>query len=292
MSDIRFGVNIHSVDSDLGAFAREAEGLGYDTIYVPDHLGAPAPFPTAVALAMATERVRVGTYVLNAAFWNSALLAREAATTDLLTGGRLVLGVGAGHMRTEFDLAGIAFEPFERRLAKLVDVLDDLDELLSSEDHQPAAVQRPRPPLLVGGTGDGVLTIAARRADILSLAGLRQLPGRPPGTFTVITAEETEERLAFFRKEAGDRIADVTIDLLVQVVEITDDRRGAAERFAGQLGGTRTADELLETPYLYFGTVDEIAGQLAERQKRYGFHGVTVQQPSYRELGRVLAALR
>jgi len=292
MTDIRFGVNLHTADSGLGALAREIEGLGYDTIYVPDHLGAPAPFPTAVAAALATERVRVGTLVLNAGFWNPALLAREAATADRLTGGRLVLGLGAGHMKSEFDLAGIPFDPFERRLAKLVDVVDDLDELLSSPDHAPAVVQRPRPPLLVGGSGDGVLTIAARRADILSLGGVWQLPGRPPGTFTLLDAERTDERLAFFRKEAGDRAADVTIDLLVQTVEITDDRRAAAARFSEELGGTLSTEQVLQTPYAYFGTVDEIAGQLAERQKRYGFHGITVQHPSYGELGRVIAAMR
>lgn len=291
MSDIGFGVNIHSVGPELGAFARELEGLGYDTIYVPDHLGAPAPFPTLVAAAAATERVRVGTYVLNAAFWNPALLAREAATADRLTGGRLVLGVGAGHMKSEFDLARIPFDPFERRLAYLVDVLDDLDELLSSADHQPTAIQSPRPPLLVGGSSDGILTIAARRADILSLGGVWQIPGRPPGTFTLLTAAKTDERLAYFRTEAGDRADEVTVDMLVQAVEITDDRRAAAARFAGQLEGLST-DDVLETPYVYLGTVDEIAGQLAERQKRYGFHGVTVQEPSYRALGQVMAALR
>lgn len=292
MSDIGFGVSIHTAGPDLGAFARELEGLGYDTIYVPDHLGAPAPFPTLVAAAAATERVRVGTYVLNAAFWNPALLAREAATADALTGGRLVLGIGAGHMKSEFELAGIPFDPFEKRLAKLIDVIDDLDELLASPDHQPAAIQRPRPPLLVGGSGDGVLTIAAQRADVLSLGGVWQLPGRPPGTFTLLSAERTEERLAFFRTEAGNRAADVRIDVLVQSVEITGDRRAAAERWSSDLGGTLSAEEVLETPYVYLGTVDEIAAQLVERQKRYGFHGVTVQQPSYAELAQVRAALR
>lgn len=291
MNDIGFGVNIHSVRPELGAFAREIEGLGYDTIYVPDHLGAPAPFPTLVAAAAATERVRVGTYVLNAAFWNPALLAREAATADALTGGRLVLGVGAGHMKSEFDLAAIPFDPFERRLAKLADVLDDLDELLRSADHRPAAIQSPRPPLLVGGSSDGVLTIAAQRADILSLGGAWQIPGRPPGTFTLLTAEKTDERLAYFRTEAGHRAGHVPVDLLVQAVEITDDRRAAATRFAERLEDLST-DEVLETPYLYFGTVDEIAEQITERQKRYGFHGLTVQEPSYRALGQVMAALR
>jgi len=294
MSDIGFGVNVHSAGPGpgLGAFARELEGLGYDTIYVPDHLGALAPFPAVAAAAAATERVRVGTYVLNAGFWNAALLAREVATTDALTGGRLVLGIGAGHMKAEFDHAGIPFHPFARRLAHLESLLDDLGGFLGDPDNAPVLIQRPRPPLLVGGTGDGILTIAAHRANILSLAGLRQRPGRPPGTFTLLSAERTDERLAHFRTAAGSRAADVRIELLVQAVEITGDRHAAAERWSAQLDGTLSTAEVLETPYLYLGTVDEIAAQLTERQRRYGFHAVTVQQRSYAELGQVIAARR
>jgi probable F420-dependent oxidoreductase len=292
MNDIRFGVNVHAAGDGFAAHARELESLGFDTIFLPDHLGMPAPFPALTAAAAATERVRVGTYVLNVGFWNTALLAREAATVDRLSGGRLVLGIGAGHMKSEFDMAGLAFEPFERRLAKLVDVVDDLDELLSSPDHAPQAVQRPRPPLLIGGTGDGVLTIAAQRADIFGLAGTRQLPGRPPGTFRLISAEETDERLAFFRSAAGPRAADIAIDVLVQRVEITDDRKGAAEKFAAELDNTLTPDEVLETPYVLFGTVEEIAEQVRVRAGRWGIGGFTVHQPAYAAMAKVIATMR
>ena len=90
---------------------REAEGFGYDAVFAADHLGIPAPFPLLVAAAEATQRLRVGTLVLNAAFWNPALLAREVATTDILTDGRLELGLGSGHMKWEFDEAGIEWLP-------------------------------------------------------------------------------------------------------------------------------------------------------------------------------------
>src|SRR5262245_13523003 len=109
MADFRFSFNVLGVSSagQLAETCRRAERYGYDTVFTADHLGFAAPFPALVAAAAATERMRVGTLVLNAAFWNPALLAREAATTDVLTGGRLELGLGAGHMKWEFDEAGI-----------------------------------------------------------------------------------------------------------------------------------------------------------------------------------------
>lgn len=289
---LRFGVNVVAADPDFATLARRIEGLGYDTIFVPDHLGAPAPFATAVAAASATERVRVGTYVLNMAFWNPALLAREIATADRLSGGRLTVGIGAGHMKSEFDRAGIAFEPYRRRMDRLAELLDELDELLTAEDHAPRPVQRPRPPLLLGGSGHAMLELAAARADLLSLGGAWQRPGHPPGTFRLLTAEEADERLAFFTERAGTRAADLPIDLLLQAVEITADRWSVARRWSDALDGELTPEQVLETPFLLIGTVDEIVAQLAERRRRYGFDGLTVLGPSYEALGQVIAALR
>src|SRR5215831_8329942 len=109
MRDFRFSFNIFGITSREAFVAecREAEEYGYDTVFAADHLGIPAPFPLLVTAAEATQRLRVGTLVLNAAFWNAALLAREVATADILTDGRLELGLGSGHMKWEFDEAGI-----------------------------------------------------------------------------------------------------------------------------------------------------------------------------------------
>jgi alkanesulfonate monooxygenase SsuD/methylene tetrahydromethanopterin reductase-like flavin-dependent oxidoreductase (luciferase family) len=110
----RFSTNTYGLTSgaDFAGFCRRAEDLGYDTIFAADHLGDAAPFQQAVAAAAATERVRVGTLVINVPFWNVALLAREIATADILTEGRLEVGLGSGHMKWEFDEAGIAWEPY------------------------------------------------------------------------------------------------------------------------------------------------------------------------------------
>ncbi|MFE0807295.1 LLM class flavin-dependent oxidoreductase [Streptomyces sp. NPDC058848] len=122
----RFGVNltVPAPAEQWSAKCRRAEGLGYDVIQVPDHLGMMAPFPALVAAARATARPRLGTFVLNAGFWNPALLAREVATTDALTGGRLELGLGTGYVRAEHDTAG----ELDERVARYLDFAADREE--------------------------------------------------------------------------------------------------------------------------------------------------------------------
>ena len=191
MGAFRFSCNFFGVSSG-DAFVdkcRRAEEYGYDAVLAPDHLGAPAPFPLLVAAAAATERLRVGTLVLNVPFWNPALLAREVATTDILTGGRLEVGLGAGHMKWEFDEAGIGWKPFSTRADQLATTITELERFFTTdfeplpEGAAPRPVQRrgfggSGPPLLVGGTGDRILRIAAAHADIVSVAGVYQLAGQ------------------------------------------------------------------------------------------------------------------
>src|SRR5215475_12690281 len=173
MRDFRFSFYIFGITSREAFVAkcREAEEYGYDTVFAADHLGLPAPFPLLVAAAEATRRLRVGTLVLNVAFWNAALLAREVATADILTDGRLELGLGSGHMKWEFDEAGIDWQGPAARAAALERTIGELDRYFSTEFAQlpagrsgPTPVQRAGfgghgPPLLIGGTGDAVLRI-------------------------------------------------------------------------------------------------------------------------------------
>ncbi len=215
MGAFRFSCNFFGVSSG-DAFVdkcRRAEEYGYDAVLAPDHLGAPAPFPLLVAAAAATERLRVGTLVLNVPFWNPALLAREVATTDILTGGRLEVGLGAGHMKWEFDEAGIGWKPFSTRADQLATTITELERFFTTdfeplpEGAAPRPVQRrgfggSGPPLLVGGTGDRILRIAAAHADIVSVAGVYQLAGKPPGTFRLGTAGG-RDRVAPARSDGG-----------------------------------------------------------------------------------------
>ncbi len=318
MRPFRFSFNIFAVSSRQ-AFAdecREAEGYGYDAVFSADHLGIPAPFPLLIAAAEATQRLRVGTLVLNAAFWNPALLAREVATTDILTDGRLELGLGSGHMKWEFDEAGIEWLPPAARAAKLAELISELARYFSTDLERlrggrpgPKPVQRAGfggfgPPLLVGGTGDAVLRIAGEHAQIVGVAGAYQVKGQPPGTLRLASVAEADERMQFARSCAGARADDIEWHLLVQAVTVTEDRHAAAEkviaehRDAAERAGVTderavlTVEEALETPYLLIGTVDEIAAQLLRSRERWGYSYVTVHEPYMREFAPVIERLR
>jgi probable F420-dependent oxidoreductase len=317
MRDFRFSFNIFGVTNrqEFLDECREAEGYGYGTVFAADHLGIPAPFPLLVAAADATQRLRVGTLVLNAPFWNPALLAREVATTDILTDGRLELGLGSGHMKWEFDEAGIAWQPAAARAARLAHTISELQRYFSSEferlragRNSPKPVQRSGfggfgPPLLVGGTGDPVLRIAAQHAQIVGVAGTYQVKGQTPGTLRLATADEVDERISFAKSCAAGRADEIEWHLLVQAVVVTDDRRGAAEdrvaewrraseaALAADPRAVPTADELLDSPYMLIGTPDEIAAQLRRSRERWGFSYVTVHEPYMRDLVPVIERL-
>jgi probable F420-dependent oxidoreductase len=312
MSSFRFSSNIFGLTSrdEFAAMCRRAENYGYDTIFAADHLGNPAPFQVVVAAAAATERLRVGTLVLNVPFWNPALLAREIATADILTGGRLEVGLGSGHMKWEFDEAGISWEPYGARADRLSATISELSRLFAGDGYEQQAELRQRlgsppllpiqrhgfgghgPPLLVGGSGDRVLRIAAETADIVGIGGLFQVKGQPPGVFRLCTAAEADDRVRFARDCAGERADKIEWHALTQVVRVTDDRRTAAAGLAEQYRGPVTAEEILENPFLFVGTVEEMAEQIIRNRDRYGFTYYTVHEPYLDTFAPVIGRVR
>ena len=185
----RFGVNARYARSrsEWVEKARKIEALGYDTFNVPDHLAdLLAPLPALVSAAGATSRLRVGTNVLNNDLRHPVLLAREAASVDLLTDGRLQLGLGAGSLRSEYEQAGLDFNRGAVRVERLAEAIAIVKGLLSGEPvtfagrhyrvsgHTiaPLPVQKPHPPILIGGNGRQLLSLAAREADIVGLSGI------------------------------------------------------------------------------------------------------------------------
>lgn len=218
-------------------------------LLAPDHLGAPAPFAMLAAAAAVTERVRLGTYVLNVPFWNPALLAREIATVDRISGGR---GDGGP---------------------------------------EPHPVQRPRPPLLLGGTGDRLLRLAARHADIVGYSAIFQRKGEAPGAFRLATPSEVEERVAFFRSQAGARLPEIECGVLVQLIKLTSDRRGRAEELSTEysMGGSEL---LLDTPAVLLGTAEQIADQVLEFRERFGISYFATHQHNADALAQVIPLLR
>jgi probable F420-dependent oxidoreductase len=309
----RFSTNIFGLKSgaDFAAYCRRVEELGYDTLFAADHLGSSAPFQMLVAAAAATNRLRLGTLVLNVPFWNPALLAREIATADILTDGRLEVGLGAGHMQWEFDEAGIEFEPFGARAGRLEATIAGIGAIFAAGGYQQRRAMEEHfglspllpvqkrgfggygPPLLVAGTGERVLRIAARDADIIGIAGTRQVPGKPPGTFRLCTAEEADDVVRFARSQAGDRADTVEWNVLVQFVKVTDDRLAvAAEELAKDPDKTMSAEEYLHSPFILIGTVDEIAAQILRHRDRYGFTYYTVHGPFADEFSQVIDFIR
>lgn len=270
----RFGVNMMQPagDAEWRDKCRRAEQLGYDVILVPDHLGMVAPFPAMVAAAAATRRPRIGTFVLNAGFWNPALLAREVATTDALTGGRLEVGLGTGYAQAEHERAGLEFASPGGRVRALGHMADVLDRLLTDPAHTPRAAQHPRPPLLIGGNGDRLLRLMAERADI---AAFTATAGHADGLRVLLTPEQLDERVALYEKFAAGRAVPAERNLLVHFVEVTDDRRAVARRLP-KVHAEVTEEERLALPVMLFGTVRQIAEQLREQRERFGFSYIVV----------------
>ncbi|MER6082920.1 TIGR03621 family F420-dependent LLM class oxidoreductase [Streptomyces sp. NPDC001833] len=277
----RFGVNLLTPASagEWRAKCRRAEELGYDVVLVPDHLGMPAPFPALVAAAEATVRPRLGTFVLNAGFWNPVLLAREVATAADLTGGRLELGLGTGYVQAEHDRAGLPFgSPRER-----VDHLRrTVEELLKPDG---AGV-----PLLIGGNGDRMLRLTAEHADIAAFTGARLVPGNREGRLDPVTAGELDERVARYGELAAARAEAAERNLLIQIVAITDDPAAAL----GPLLERRpelTLEQALALPTVLVGTLEEVTGRVRGLRDRYGFSYLTVLEPSMEAFAPVLTAL-
>lgn len=273
----RFGINMVTLDEGRSwrQKCRRAEELGYDVLLVPDHLGMPAPFPALIAAAEATERPRVGTFVLNAGFWNPALLAREVASVDALTGGRLELGLGTGYVRAEHESAGLPWGSPGQRVDHLTRTVEELDRLLADSGHVPQPAQRPRPPLLIGGNGPRMLRLAARHAEIAAFTGGRQAPGKPEGVLELLPPDELAVSVARYREFAAGRPEPAELNILVQQVLPTDDRRAKAREIAA-LGIGLTEDEVLDAPTLLIGTPAQMADQLRERRERFGFSYITV----------------
>jgi probable F420-dependent oxidoreductase len=290
LSDLQFGVNVRAVSSppEFVGTVRRADELGYDVLAAPDHLGGLAPFSVLSAAAVISDRVRLRTYVLNIGFWNPALLAREVATLDVLSGGRAELGIGAGHMKHEHDDARLPWLPFDQRISAMEARLLEVRRRLA-DGHRPEPVQRPVP-LVIGTMSKGGLAVAARHADVVAFAGTKQVPGARLGTLTLATAAEAMQRAEEVRLLAGRRA--YRSDVLLQVVDIDRDPEAAAAAFASDLPGV-TVQQTLESPFVLFGSgADDAARRLRRRQKQYGFDAVTTHQASLEPLGAVMAAYR
>ncbi|HXY94294.1 MAG TPA: TIGR03621 family F420-dependent LLM class oxidoreductase [Acidimicrobiia bacterium] len=279
----RFGLQVFSGESRSAwrDLARRAEDAGFSTILVPDHVvdGLFSPLVALDTMASATSQLRVGTFVLNNDFRHPALVARDAATLDLLTDGRLELGIGAGHAAPEYAELGLVFDPAARRVARLGEAARILRELFDGRavtvDGEHYRLQnhrlfpQRRPALLVGGNGDRVLGIAAEEADIVGFTGLGRTRADGQHHDLEWSDDQIDAKVALVRACAGKRLDDLELNLLVQQITITEDRRAAVEQTAARVDGD--PEVMLAAPYMLVGTVDEIVEQIHEARDRWGF---------------------
>lgn len=302
----RFGVQLHTATSgeEWSGLARRAEELGYATAFLPDHFGDQlAPVPALMAAAAATTELRVGALVFDNDYKHPLVLAKEMATIDVLSGGRVEVGLGAGWMRSDYDESGIAYDPPATRVDRFEEGLSVITALLGPDpvtfagtyyqvhghNGLPKPVQSPRPPILVGGGKRRMLALAGRHADIVGIN-----PTIPNGVADADaarngTAELTDEKLSWVRDAAGDRYGDLEINLLNFACIVTDDRQKVAQDFAPVMG--LEPNQLLEFPHALVGTVEEIAESVQARRERWDASYVVVQQDVMEAMAPVVARL-
>lgn len=287
----RFGIQVSTADSATAwtDLARKVEDLGYSTLFLPDHFGDQfAPIPALSVAAAVTTDLRVGALVFDNDYRHPLVLAKELATLDVLSNGRLEIGLGAGWMKSDYDQSGIPFDEPSVRVDRFEEGLQIIKGLLGADpvdfhgEHYriTAAVGAPRPvqdppPLLVGGGLPRMLRLAGRHADIIGIN-----PTIPNGAIDADAvrsglADETDRKLEWVREGAGDRFDDLEINLLNFACIVTDDRDGTAEAFAPAFG--LQPDDLLAFPHALIGTVDQIVETLLERRERWGASYVVVQ---------------
>jgi len=275
--------------AELAESARRAEAIGYHAMVVPDHLIPQlGPISTMAWVAAATERLRVSAFVLNNDLRHPAVLAQELASLDVLSGGRLDVAIGAGWNKPEYDQIGLAFDRTPVRQARLIEAVAVLKGAfaegpfsfagehytITDLDGQPKPVQKAHPPFLIGGGGRRTLEMAGREAQIIGLAP-RILPSGKTDPQS-ITVAGTLEKIGWVREVARDRFEDLTFNAYPSGVgvSVTDhapaEARDAAAFLAGRTAVDLTPEEILESPHIFIGSIDELAAKLVRLRDQLG----------------------
>jgi probable F420-dependent oxidoreductase len=284
-------------------FARRAEAQGYDVLLITDHMGAQlAPIPAMMAAADATERLRVGSFVFANDYRNPVMLAKEIATIDAISGGRVELGIGAGWNTGDYRELGIAYDPPPVRVARFEEATLLIDRLLREEvvDHSgtyyqvrgarilPRPVQQPRPPFMIGGGGIRVLRFAARHAEIISFIPSFNARGRPK--IATLTDRSMSERIAIFRKAAGPRADALDVNVWLLDAGVVDASRSFAR--AAATIAKRGANAVAGFPFLLYGSRASVRSLLRERRERLGINYISIPGQAMDEFAPVVQELR
>ena len=302
----RFGVQVSKETTAKGwaELARRTEAAGYEVLTMPDHFTDQlAPIPALMAAASATTTLRVGALVFDNDYKHPVVLAKELATIDLLSEGRLEIGLGAGWMISDYEEAGIPYDSPKVRIDRFIEGVAVIRGAMAdgsfsfSGDHytitnyngQPKPVQA-RPPLLIGGGGKRVLSYAAREADIIGINGTMTAGVVGPEALSTMTAESVDEKVAIVAAAGAHRINDIEMNIRTFFVKVTNDRAATVDGISSMFGVSK--DMIDASPFALIGSVEECIEQLLERRERWGFSYTIVGAENIDECAPIVAALR
>lgn len=283
--------------------AKRIEQLGYTTLLVPDHpVEQLAPVPAILAAAEATNTLRVGSYVFNNDFRHPVMLAKEAATLDVLSSGRFEFGLGAGYDRSEYEQCGVTYDPAPVRVRRLEEAIQVIKKLFAEEPASfsgkfytirnlngfPKPIQHPSPPLLVGGAGKQMLSLAAKEANIVSIAAKALRDGSGLDV-TNTTEAATMQKIQWIRQAAGERFEALELNMIIFATIVTEDRSHAIQQVAERFQATEK--QMLTLPHCLIGTVHQIREDLQERRAKYGISYISVFEESAEVFAPVVADL-
>ena len=302
----RFGADLSGPLPGLSwaVTVRRIEDLGFTTVFLPDHFDEQyGPFTALAAAATVSSTITLGTLVLDNDYRHPVVTAKEVATLDVLSEGRVELGVGAGWKKLDYDQSGIAYDEPKVRVDRMIEGVEVMRRAfaegpfdfagehytISAYDGLPKPHRPGGPPLLIGGGGPRMLRWAGANADIVGVnpsihSGEIDMEAARDGL-----AERIDRKVEWVKEGAGDRFDDLEINAWIPVVEVTEDSAGYAEA-AAPLFET-TPDELLASPMTLIGSPSEIAERLHARRERWGYSYHVVQAEAVEAVAPVVAAL-
>ena len=262
-----------------------------------------AAVPALAVAAAVTTSIRIGPRVLCIDYRNPTVLAKELATIDVLSNGRLDVGLGAGWLQSEYAAMGIDFDPIGRRISRLESVVELVRMFMSGSDVEcagtdvhasgfvgvPETVQRPHPPVMIGGGGPKILRLAGRLADIVSLNFNNRSGKIGADGVRSSTAAATAEKIGWVREGAADRFAQIELEVGAYFTSVTNSPVPMISDLATRF--EMSAEEVLGHPHVLIGSIDAICDELVRRRDRFGISSVTVPVASVRSFGPVVEKL-
>ena len=315
----RFGVQSFNAESgsDWKEKVQKAESLGYSAFHLADHIIGPGPalertnhpiqslaaIPAMAYAAAVTESIKIGCRVFCIDYHDPVVLTKEAMTIDLLSGGRLELGLGAGWLADEYKAIGLEMDSPGERISRLEDIIEGIKAYAAEGplsisnntinwqefDGVPKPVQKPHPPIMIGGGSPRILRLAGREADIVSLNFNNRAGVIGPDGVKSSTAEKTLTKVSWIKEGAGDRFNDIEIEIGAYFTFVMDDAAPVLANFAQMFG--LSEDEMSEHPHALFGDVGSICNELERRRDAFGISYVTIGEDAMEAFAPVVSNL-